>query len=183
LLQRELAKVAANAFLATKISFINAMAEVCDAAGADVTVLGRVLGADPRIGPAFLNSGLGFGGGCLPKDIRAFTSRAAELGAGGAVTLLREVDAINLRRRARVAELACDPIGGSPAGEQVCVLGAAFNGQPEAPPTVREGQGRRNAGRPARSAADSPRPCHHMGVTEQLVTAATRRGEACAGGR
>ena len=122
----ELAKVAANAFLATKISFINAMAEVCDAAGADVTVLGRVLGADPRIGPAFLNSGLGFGGGCLPKDIRAFTARAAELGAGGAVTLLREVDAINLRRRARVAELACDMIGGSPAGEQVCVLGAAF---------------------------------------------------------
>ncbi len=122
----ELAKVAANAFLATKISFINAMAEVCEAAGADVTVLGSVLGADPRIGPAFLNSGLGFGGGCLPKDIRAFMSRATELQADGAVRLLREVDAINLRRRARVAELACELIGGSPTGEPVCVLGAAF---------------------------------------------------------
>ena len=122
----ELAKVAANAFLATKISFINAMAEVCDAAGADVTVLSGVLGADPRIGQAFLNPGLGFGGGCLPKDIRAFMARASELGADGAARLLREVDAINLRRRAWVAELACELIGGSPAGEQVCVLGAAF---------------------------------------------------------
>ncbi len=122
----ELAKVAANAFLATKISFINAMAEVCDAAGADVTVLSGVLGADPRIGQAFLHPGLGFGGGCLPKDIRAFMARASELGAGGAARLLREVDAINLRRRAWVAELACELIGGSPAGEQVCVLGAAF---------------------------------------------------------
>jgi UDPglucose 6-dehydrogenase len=122
----ELAKVAANAFLATKISFINAMAEVCDAAGADVTVLGSVLGADPRIGTAFLNSGLGFGGGCLPKDIRAFMARATELGAFSAVGLLGEVDAINLRRRAWVAELACELTGGSPAGEQMCVLGAAF---------------------------------------------------------
>jgi UDPglucose 6-dehydrogenase len=122
----ELAKVAANAFLATKISFINAMAEVCDAAEADVTVLGSVLGSDPRIGPAFLNPGLGFGGGCLPKDIRAFMARASELGADGAAGLLREVDTINLRRRAWVAELACELIGGSPAGEQVCVLGAAF---------------------------------------------------------
>ena len=122
----ELAKVAANAFLATKISFINAMAEVCDAAGADVTVLSSVLGADPRIGQAFLNPGLGFGGGCLPKDIRAFIARASELRADGAASLLREVDAINLRRRASVAELACELIGGSPAGEQVCVLGAAF---------------------------------------------------------
>ena len=122
----ELAKVAANAFLATKISFINAMAEVCDAAGADVTVLSSVLGADPRIGQAFLNPGLGFGGGCLPKDIRAFIARASELRADGAASLLREVDAINLRRRAWVAELACELIGGSPAGEQVCVLGAAF---------------------------------------------------------
>jgi UDPglucose 6-dehydrogenase len=122
----ELAKAAANAFLATKISFINAMAEVCDAAGADVTVLGSVLGSDPRIGPAFLNPGLGFGGGCLPKDIRAFMARASELGAEGPVRLLREVETINLRRRAWVAELACELIDGSPAGAQVCVLGAAF---------------------------------------------------------
>jgi UDPglucose 6-dehydrogenase len=122
----ELTKVAANAFLATKISFINAMAEVCDAARADVRVLSSILGADPRIGPAFLNSGLGFGGGCLPKDIRAFMASASELGVDGIARLLREVDAINLRRRVRIAELACELIGGSPAGEQICVLGAAF---------------------------------------------------------
>jgi UDPglucose 6-dehydrogenase len=122
----ELAKVAANAFLATKISFINAMAEVCDAADADVTVLASILGADPRIGAACLNPGLGFGGGCLPKDIRAFMARASELRAEGAVSLLREVDAINLRRRAWVAKLACELIDGSPTGEAVCVLGAAF---------------------------------------------------------
>jgi UDPglucose 6-dehydrogenase len=122
----ELAKVAANAFLATKISFINAMAEVCDAADADVTVLARILGADPRIGAASLNPGLGFGGGCLPKDIRAFMTCASELGAEGAVRLLREVDGINLRRRAWVAKLASELAGGSVAGEAVCVLGAAF---------------------------------------------------------
>jgi UDPglucose 6-dehydrogenase len=122
----ELAKVAANAFLATKISFINAMAEVCEAADADVTMLARVLGADPRIGAAFLNPGLGFGGGCLPKDIRAFMTRASDLRAEGAVRLLREVDAINLRRRAWVAKLAGELADGSIAGEAVCVLGAAF---------------------------------------------------------
>jgi UDPglucose 6-dehydrogenase len=122
----ELAKVAANAFLATKISFINAMAEVCEAAAADVTMLARVLGADPRIGAAFLNPGLGFGGGCLPKDIRAFMTRASDLRAEGAVRLLREVDAINLRRRAWVAKLAAELADGTVAGEAVCVLGAAF---------------------------------------------------------
>jgi UDPglucose 6-dehydrogenase len=122
----ELAKVAANAFLATKISFINAMAEMCDAAEADVTMLARILGADPRIGAASLNPGLGFGGGCLPKDIRAFMTRASELGAEGAVRLLREVDGINLRRRVWVAKLAGELAGGSVAREAVCVLGAAF---------------------------------------------------------
>lgn len=122
----ELAKVAANAFLATKISFINAVAEVCDAAGADVTVLSRILGADPRIGHAFLRPGLGFGGGCLPKDVRAFLARAAELGAGDALAFLREVDAINLGRRTGMVNLACEVAGGSVAGKSVCVLGAAF---------------------------------------------------------
>jgi UDPglucose 6-dehydrogenase len=122
----ELAKAAANSFLATKISFINAIAEVCDAVGADVTVLSQVLGADPRIGAAFLNSGLGFGGGCLPKDIRALMARAAQLGTQAPVGLLREVDAINLRRRANVAELAGELVGGSAAGQRICVLGAAF---------------------------------------------------------
>jgi UDPglucose 6-dehydrogenase len=122
----ELAKVAANAFLATKISFINAVADVCDAAGADVTVLARILGADPRIGHAFLRPGLGFGGGCLPKDVRAFLARAAELGAGEALAFLREVDAINLGRRTAMVNLACEVAGGAVAGKAVCVLGAAF---------------------------------------------------------
>ncbi len=97
----ELVKVAANAFLATKISFINAMAEVCEAAGADVSQLADAIGHDDRIGRKFLNAGLGFGGGCLPKDIRAFMARAGELGADQALTFLREVDEINLRRRLR----------------------------------------------------------------------------------
>ena len=122
----ELAKVAANAFLATKISFINAIAEVCDAAGANVTVLADILGADKRIGAAFLQPGLGFGGGCLPKDVRAFLARAAELGAGEALNFLREVDAINLGRRTSMVNLACEVAGGSLAGKNVGVLGAAF---------------------------------------------------------
>ena len=122
----ELAKVAANAFLATKISFINAMAEVCEAADGDVQVLSQILGADSRIGSAFLRPGLGFGGGCLPKDIRAFMARAAELDAGQALGFLREVDAINLRRRIRTADLACEMVGGDLTDVPVCVLGAAF---------------------------------------------------------
>jgi UDPglucose 6-dehydrogenase len=122
----ELAKVAANAFLATKISFINAVAEVCDAAGADVTTLATVMGADPRIGTAFMRPGLGFGGGCLPKDVRAFVARAAELGAQDAAKLLRDVDGINLGRRTSMVNLTCELLGGSVAGRSVCVLGAAF---------------------------------------------------------
>ncbi len=122
----ELVKSAANAFLATKISFINAMAEVCEAAGADVTALADALGHDPRIGRRFLNAGLGFGGGCLPKDIRAFMARAGELGAAEALTFLREVDAINMRRRTRTVELARELCGGSVVGKRIAVLGAAF---------------------------------------------------------
>jgi len=122
----ELAKAAANAFLATKISFINAMAEICEAAGGDVRALAQILGADPRIGPAFLRAGLGYGGGCLPKDIRAFAARADELGSGDSLAFLREVDAINLRRRARTADLTLELAGGNLTGIPVCVLGAAF---------------------------------------------------------
>ena len=122
----ELVKVAANAFLATKISFINAMAEVCEASGADVAVLADAIGHDDRIGRKFLSAGVGFGGGCLPKDIRAFMARAGELGADQASTLLREVDAINLRRRSKVVELARLACGGSFVGRKVAVLGAAF---------------------------------------------------------
>jgi UDPglucose 6-dehydrogenase len=122
----ELVKAAANSFLATKISFINAMAEVCEAAGADVTRLADAIGMDDRIGRKFLNAGIGFGGGCLPKDIRAFMARAGELGADQALTFLREVDAINMRRRTRVVELSRELCGGSLLGKRIAVLGAAF---------------------------------------------------------
>lgn len=122
----EMVKTAANAFLATKISFINAMAELCEAAGADVTVLADAIGQDARIGRKFLNAGLGFGGGCLPKDIRAFMARAGELGADQALTFLREVDNINMRRRTRMVELTREACGNSLLGARVAVLGAAF---------------------------------------------------------
>jgi len=122
----ELAKAAANSFLATKISFINAMSELCGAAGADVAVLAGILGADPRIGGAFLRPGLGFGGGCLPKDIRAFLASADQAGTGESLAFLREVDAINTRCRARMVDLARDLAGGSLAGTVIGVLGAAF---------------------------------------------------------
>ena len=122
----ELVKVAANAFLATKISFINAMAEVCETTGADVMQLSKVLSYDDRIGGRYLNAGLGFGGGCLPKDIRAFMARARELGVDQALSFLGEVDGINRRRRARVVDLARELLGGSLRGKRVCVLGAAF---------------------------------------------------------
>jgi UDPglucose 6-dehydrogenase len=122
----ELVKVSANAFLATKISFINAMAEVCETVHADVTQLGQALALDPRIGGRFLSAGLGFGGGCLPKDIRAFMARAGELGADQALSFLREVDAINMRRRARMIDLAREQCDGSFLGKRVAVFGAAF---------------------------------------------------------
>lgn len=122
----ELVKVAANSFLATKISFINAMAELCEVAGADVTALADAIGHDDRIGRKFLNAGIGFGGGCLPKDIRAFMARAGELGADQALTFLREVDTINLRRRDRVVEIARQVLDGSVIDRRIAVLGAAF---------------------------------------------------------
>ena len=122
----ELAKVAANAFLATKISFINAMAEVSDRAGADVVALADILGDDERIGRRFLDAGIGFGGGCLPKDIRAFSARATELGAPSVAGLLQEVDLINLRARTRTVDLANRLCGTTVQGRRVAVLGAAF---------------------------------------------------------
>jgi len=122
----ELVKVAANSFLATKISFINAMAEVCEVIGADVTLLAEAIGHDERIGHRFLHAGLGFGGGCLPKDIRAFMARAGELGVDQAVSFLKNVDEINQRRRARTVDLAREMCDGSLAGRRVGVLGAAF---------------------------------------------------------
>lgn len=122
----ELVKVAANSFLATKISFINAMAEICEFAGADVTKLADAIGHDDRIGRKFLNAGVGFGGGCLPKDIRAFSARAGELGAGHALEFLAEIDKINSRRREHVVELAKQELGGDLRDRKVAVLGASF---------------------------------------------------------
>jgi UDPglucose 6-dehydrogenase len=122
----ELVKVAANSFLATKISFINAMAEVCEAAGGDVTVLAKAIGYDPRIGNKFLQAGIGFGGGCLPKDIRAFMARAEELGAKQALEFLREIDAINLRARLRVIDVVRSELSDDLTGRKIAVLGATF---------------------------------------------------------
>src|SRR5690606_35289547 len=115
-----------NSYLATKLSFINAMAEICEAADADVTKLAEALSHDERIGKKYLRPGLGFGGGCLPKDIRAFSARAEELGAGESVSFLKEVDAVNLRRRTRAVALTRELLGGDAHGRQVAVLGAAF---------------------------------------------------------
>jgi len=122
----ELVKVAANSFLATKISFINAMAEICEAAEGDVTVLAKAIGYDPRIGSRFLQAGIGFGGGCLPKDIRAFMARSQELGADQALEFLREIDSINMRARSRVIDLVRRELGENLIGKKVAVLGAAF---------------------------------------------------------
>ncbi|MGL5809887.1 MAG: UDP-glucose dehydrogenase family protein [Nocardioides sp.] len=122
----ELTKVAANSFLATKISYINAMAEICEATGADVHDLATALSYDDRIGGRFLRPGLGFGGGCLPKDIRAFVHRAEELGLGASVAFLRQVDDINRRRRARTVDLVRQQAGGDLHGTRICVLGASF---------------------------------------------------------
>jgi UDPglucose 6-dehydrogenase len=122
----ELVKVAANSFLATKISFINAMAEICEASGGDVTVLAKAIGYDPRIGSRFLQAGIGFGGGCLPKDIRAFMARSEELGAQQSLEFLREIDSINLRARQRMIDLVRLDLGSDLKGKRIAVLGAAF---------------------------------------------------------
>lgn len=122
----ELVKVAANSFLATKISFINAMAEICDTVGADVTVLADAIGYDPRIGRRFLNAGIGFGGGCLPKDIRAFCARAEQIGTAHSLAFLKEVDAVNMRCRDRAVDLVMRMCGSEATGLTVSILGAAF---------------------------------------------------------
>jgi UDPglucose 6-dehydrogenase len=122
----ELVKVSANAFLATKISFINAIADICDQTGADVLTLTRAIGHDPRIGPRGMSAGLGFGGGCLPKDLRALIAQAEELGMAESFELLRAVDGFNTRRRDRAVAVAEDLMGGSLADRVIAVLGAAF---------------------------------------------------------
>ncbi|MEU4727679.1 UDP-glucose/GDP-mannose dehydrogenase family protein [Streptomyces sp. NPDC023588] len=147
----ELVKTAANSFLATKISFINAMAELCEATGADVTTLARAIGHDARIGHRFLNAGVGFGGGCLPKDVRAFRARARQLGGEGAAALLSQVDAINLRARDRVLDMARDSLGGELAGRRIAVLGAAFKPDTD---DVRDSPALEVAARAARAGAE-----------------------------
>ncbi|MFI7482907.1 UDP-glucose dehydrogenase family protein [Kocuria sp. M1R5S2] len=122
----ELVKVAANAFLATKISFINALSELTEVVGGDIRTLADAIGLDERIGRKFLNAGAGFGGGCLPKDIRALRARAAELGVEQAVRFLAEVDDINTRRRGHTVDTVTEMLGGSVVGKHVAVLGAAF---------------------------------------------------------
>ncbi|MGW7458898.1 UDP-glucose dehydrogenase family protein [Streptomyces sp. NPDC054797] len=147
----ELVKTAANSFLATKISFINAMAELCEATGADVTTLARAIGHDARIGHRFLNAGVGFGGGCLPKDVRAFRARARQLGGEGAAALLSQVDTINLRARDRVLDMARDSLGGELAGRRIAVLGAAFKPDTD---DVRDSPALEVAARAARAGAE-----------------------------
>ena len=122
----ELAKGAANAFLAMKVSFMNVMADLADASGADVTDLAAVLGYDPRIGHKYLGAGIGFGGGCLPKDLHAFVSRAEQLGQTEQMALLREVDAVNLARITQATGALRAALDGSLAGRRIAVLGAAF---------------------------------------------------------
>ncbi|QDG87572.1 UDP-glucose/GDP-mannose dehydrogenase family protein [Pseudarthrobacter sp. NIBRBAC000502770] len=122
----ELIKSAANAYLATKVSFINAVAELCDAAGADITELSEAMGLDPRIGSRYLHAGLGFGGGCLPKDIRSFRTQAATLGVPAVEQWMRLVDTVNLGQRERTVGLAAELCGGTPAGRSITVLGASF---------------------------------------------------------
>ncbi|MGO1401056.1 MAG: UDP-glucose dehydrogenase family protein [Flaviflexus sp.] len=121
----ELVKVSANSFLATKISFINAMAEICDATGADVTKLAEAIGMDDRIGKKFLRAGIGYGGGCLPKDTRAFQARTEQLGLHS-LDFLTAINEINDRRRNHAAELAIEALGGDVAGKKIAILGAAF---------------------------------------------------------
>jgi UDPglucose 6-dehydrogenase len=121
----ELAKGAANAFLATKISFINAMADICAATGADVSALAHSLGLDPRIGHAFLRAGIGYGGACLPKDVRGLGSFAQGIGAQNAALLLGAVDAVNQTRIGQAVSLVTETVG-EVAGSRVAVWGASF---------------------------------------------------------
>jgi UDPglucose 6-dehydrogenase len=178
----ELAKTAANAFLATKISFINAMAEICEATGADVTELADAIGHDDRIGRKFLNAGIGFGGGCLPKDIRALMARAGEVGANQVLTLLREVDSINMRRRAKIAEIASELVGGSLIGANVAVLGAAFKPNSD---DIRDSPALNIAGQMQLQGASvsvyDPKACENARKHFPTLQYAASAREACAG--
>ncbi|WP_084125556.1 UDP-glucose/GDP-mannose dehydrogenase family protein [Demequina sp. NBRC 110054] len=178
----ELVKVSANAFLATKISFINAIAEICEVTGADVAQLADAIGYDARIGRKFLGAGLGFGGGCLPKDIRAFQARAGELGVGQALSFLREVDEINLRRREHVVNLVETCAGGSMKGAKVAVLGAAFKPNSD---DVRDSPALDAAGRLHLAGADvkvyDPQARHNAEAVWPTIAFVDSLAEACEG--
>ena len=170
----ELVKVAANSFLATKISFINSMAELCDATGGDVARLAEAIGHDERIGRKFLRAGIGFGGGCLPKDIRAFMARAGELGVDQSLTFLREVDSINLRRRDHAVDVAAEMAGGRLVGVKVAVLGLTFKPDSD---DVRDSPALDIAGRlwgaaPPSSPPTPPAPCR-SGRSRPTCTSST----------
>ncbi|MCJ1680479.1 UDP-glucose/GDP-mannose dehydrogenase family protein [Streptomyces sp. APSN-46.1] len=123
----ELAKGAANSFLGLKISYINAVADMCEAAGGDVSRIVEILGIDPRIGSGGMMPGIGYGGGCLPKDVRAFTASARQLGATDAAKLLRAAEEINESRTAVAMALITRALGGRPLkAARVTVWGAAF---------------------------------------------------------
>ena len=174
----ELIKVAANAFLATKISFINAMAQMCQAAGGDVTLLADAIGYDKRIGREFLNAGLGFGGGCLPKDIRALAVRADELGVTVLTDFIRSVEAINDGQRMELADLTIDQAGGDVTGKRIAVLGAAFKPGHRRHPQLPRADRRRP---PARARRGRPhlRPAGQAATSGRLHPGRQRR----AGGR
>lgn len=166
----ELVKGAANAFLATKISFINAMAEIAEAAGADVTLLAEALGHDSRIGRRYLGSGIGFGGGCLPKDIRALQARVSELGLDRTMRLLAEVDDINLRRRDRVVDLAVQVLSAARDGR---VRRAEASGTAPTPASVQVLNGTRIAvlGVTFKPDSDDVRDSPALDVANRLYTA------------
>ncbi|MDN4471945.1 UDP-glucose dehydrogenase family protein [Demequina zhanjiangensis] len=178
----ELVKVSANAFLATKISFINAIAEICEVTGADVKELADAIGYDERIGRKFLGAGLGFGGGCLPKDIRAFQARAGELGVGHSLNFLREVDEVNLRRREHVVGLAAKCVGGVLHGAKVAVLGAAFKPNSD---DVRDSPALDAAGKLYLAGADvrvyDPEAADNARAVSPKLTYSSSLEEACAG--
>ena len=178
----EMVKVSANAFLATKISFINAVAEVCETVGADVVGVADAIGYDSRIGRQFLNAGLGFGGGCLPKDIRAFMARAGELGASDALAFLREIDAINMRRRTRTVQITNEALGGSVLGARIAVLGLAFKPDSD---DVRDSPALNVAGQlqlqGARVRAYDPKANENARALFPTLTYVSSAEEACAG--
>jgi UDPglucose 6-dehydrogenase len=178
----ELAKVSANSMLAARVSLVNLLAEVCERSGADIAQLTAVLGSDPRIGDRFLSPGLGYGGGCLPKDTRAFAARASELGLGDPARLLGEVDRVNLRQRTRTTDLALDLLGGDATGRTVAVLGAAFKaGSDDIRDSPALDVARRLSARGAQVRVYDPRAGENVRRTTPELQVVTDAVDACTG--